>query len=411
MLTATLLFPENLDMMVKIGSKLSEIKRHLIWFATRLKKLVGTLPQKYVAHLCSILFIGLLFVVCFLWIRSGNHTARQQEFEAASPYVNLSSLDLSQPLHKTLLKESLQIFHPDASVQNDSLVARAQRYAAADMAELQALLRSGTGMAWSDFFNILGMYVSFILTYLPVMALTYYGVQTLAIFRFVQEKQQRDSYMAQFAQFIQNMPPYTDASALWPQVRAGGVLLLKAAAKGVLLLVLFSPAYVLSYSLRSRFDTDTFFFMILLGVISNGLLITYAQKFHTFLVAESYKGYVQTAVVKNLNASYESFPVQAIFRIRKQFPNHIFQHIYLNARYQYILTIKEQASFLITGLIIIEMSLNIHGHLAYELLQNMLYEQYDIILFILMCLFLIVKFTEISVDWWKDYEARRYENG
>jgi hypothetical protein len=41
----------------------------------------------------------------------------------------------------------------------------------------------------------------------------------------------------------------------------------------------------------------------------------------------------------------------------------------------------------------------------------MLYEQYDIILFILMCLFLIVKFTEISVDWWKDYEARRYENG
>ena len=132
--------------MVKIGSQLSEIKRHLIRFATRFKKLVGTLPQKYVAHLCSILFIGILFVVFFLWVRSGSQAARQQEYEAASPYVNLSSLDLNQPLHKTLLKESLRIFHPDASVQNDSLVARAQRYATADLAELQALLRSGAGM-------------------------------------------------------------------------------------------------------------------------------------------------------------------------------------------------------------------------------------------------------------------------
>jgi|GEM_PF-393180 hypothetical protein len=398
-------------MMAKIGPYLSETKRHLAWLGAVLRRFVGTIPPKYVAHLCSILFIGLLFVIFFLWVRSGSHTARQQEYKAVSSYANLPSLDLNRPLHKSLFKESLQIFHPGTTAPTDSLVTQAQRYATADVAELQALLRSGTGMPWSGFFSILGMYVSFIMTYIPVMALTYYGVQTLAILRFVQEKRQRDSYLAQLAHFIRDLPPYTDASAVWSQVRAGGLLVLKAVVKGIGLLVLFSPAYVLSYSFRSRFDTDTFYFMILLGAVSNGLIITYAQKFYTFLVAESNKGYVQTAVVKNLNASYESFPIQAIFHIRKHFPDHIFQHIYINARYQYILTLKEQASFLITGLIIIEMALNIHGHLSYELLQNMLFEQYDIVLFILMCLFLVVKVTEIGVDGWKDYEARRYENG
>ena len=90
--------------------------------------------------------------------------------------------------------------------------------------------------------------------------------------------------------------------------------------------------------------------------------------------------------------------------------SHIFQHIYLNARYQYILTLKEQASFLITGLIIIEMALNIHGHLCYELLQNILYKQYDMVLTILLGIFLVVKLTEIVVDMWMDREAQKFEN-
>ncbi|SVC13362.1 uncharacterized protein METZ01_LOCUS266216, partial [marine metagenome] len=160
----------------------------------------------------------------------------------------------------------------------------------------------------------------------------------------------------------------------------------------------------------TRFDTDTFVFMILLGAVSNGLLVMYAQKFYTFLVTESRKGYVQTAVVKNLNASFIELPLQIVLQFNKRFDNHILQHIYLNARYQYILTLKEQASFLITGLIIIEMALNIHGHLCYELLQNILFEQYDIVLVILLGLFLVVKATEILVDMWMGFETMKYEN-
>jgi len=60
--------------------------------------------------------------------------------------------------------------------------------------------------------------------------------------------------------------------------------------------VLFSPAYVIAYAIRTEFNTDTIIFMALLGVVSNGLLVTYANKFYAFLVAESRKGYVETGL-------------------------------------------------------------------------------------------------------------------
>jgi hypothetical protein len=155
--------------------------------------------------------------------------------------------------------------------------------------------------------------------------------------------------------------------------------------------------------------------MILLGVISNGLLITYVHKFYTFLVSESRKGYVQTAIVKNLNTDYsnsnkDGIPYRSIFQLKKYFPEHVFQHIFLNAHHQYLSTIKEQASFLITGLIIIEMALNIHNHLCYELLQNLLFKNYSIVLIIIFGIFLLVKATEMTSDYLLFRENERYEN-
>jgi hypothetical protein len=124
---------------------------------------------------------------------------------------------------------------------------------------------------------------------------------------------------------------------------------------------------------------------------------------------------VQTAAVKGLNNDYsqkapDGISYRDIFRLRKFFPGHVFQHIFLNARYQYLSTIKEQASFLITGLVIIEMALNIHGHLCYEMLQNILYRQFDVVLAIILGIFWVVKATEIAADYWQQMETRKYEN-
>mgnify|MGYP007017505763 CR=1 FL=1 len=155
--------------------------------------------------------------------------------------------------------------------------------------------------------------------------------------------------------------------------------------------------------------------MVVLGVLSNGLLIGATNRFSAFLTTESRKGYVRTAVVKNLDASYEwgnspGVSPGAVLRPMGLFPSHVFRHIFLNARYQSLPTLKEHASFLITGLIIIEMALNIQGHLGYELLRTILYRQYDVSLAIVLGVFLIVKTTEIAVDLWFHHETRMYGN-
>lgn len=368
------------------------------------------MPRKYLEHLFSILFITIIFLILVIVVRSGEQATRQREYDTIAPYLNLAALDIAKPFDKTLFRESLEVFYPGATARNDSLVELMQRYATRDLAEIQQMLRSGPGLTWSKFVDLTDMYISFILAYLMVMGLTYYGVQSLATYRFVREKQRKAPYLVEFVRIIRVPPPGDDRAAILAYVRTAAVILAKAIMKGIGYLVLFSPAYVLAYTFRSRFDTDAFVFMVLLGAVSNGLLITYTQKFYTFLVAESRKGWVQTAIVKNLNASYFDLPLRTILQVNKNFQDHILQHIYLNARHQYIPTLKEQASFLITGLIIIEMALNIHGHLCYELLQNILYEQYDVVLTILLGLFLVVKSTEIAVDRWTDYEAMKYEN-
>ena len=236
-----------------------------------------------------------------------------------------------------------------------------------------------------------GMVLRFLFVYVAVMVLTYYGAQTLALFRFVKAKQA-----------VANPPSRTTSAAYgiaWTMIS----------------FLLFAPGYVIVYSLKSVIDTSSVFLMIILGVVSNGVLVNYANKFYTLLVNESRKGYVETALVKNIHSSYEWNAVDGIrlrkmIRLRKRFPGHVLDHILQNARHQYRSTLKEQASFVITGLVIIEMALNIQGHLCYELLQSLLFKNYDAVLGIMFVIFCAVKITDLAVDIWIWRSERRFAN-
>ena len=136
-----------------------------------------------------------------------------------------------------------------------------------------------------------------------------------------------------------------------------------------------------------------------------------ATEFLTLLQHEDRKGYVQTAIVKNLNDSYGDRSLYpALLKLKKRFNHHVLGHIYLNARYQYLSTLNEQASFLITGLIIIEMALNIQNHFSYELLQQLLYKNYLVALLMIYAIFFMVKLTEIFTDYWRYLAGKRIEN-
>jgi hypothetical protein len=255
-----------------------------------------------------------------------------------------------------------------------------------------------------------GMYGRFILMFVIVMVLSYHAAQSLAILRFIRVKQHRGAYLGEWWDHLRKAgdPSTFFSLRTW-------ILPAKAILKGIFYAVLFSPAYVIAYSIRSGINTDSFVFMTVLGVLSNGLLINYANKFFTFLVSESRKGYVETAVVKNLNNSYawggaDGLSHWSVIHPKSLLASHVFRHIYVNARYQFLNTLKEHSSFLITGLIIIEMALNIQGHLGYELMQNVLYKQYDVVVTIILGVFFLVKVTEMVVDSWFHLESRRYGN-
>jgi len=362
-------------------------------------------------HLLTILLVTGAFVILVLAVSGREAEERAVHVRNLEPYLHLDGVDLGDPLDRALFRETLRIFHPGRAAGNDSLAEAIEAYRQEQFAgQIYKTGGEERGLSGRRLRSLGGMYGQFILVYLVVILITYRAAQSLAIFRYVKMKQGRSSYLRQLAGHSRG---FTRLTVRW--FLASLALVFKALAKGVAYAVLFTPAYVIAYALRSGVETDSLLFMVVLGVVSNGLLIGVTNRFFAFLTAEGRKGYVQTAVVKNLDASYEwgdrpGVSLRSVLRPAGLVPAHVFRHIFLNARFQFIPTVKEHASFLITGLIIIEMALNIQGHLGYELLRTILYRQYDVAVAIVLGIFLIVKTTEIVVDLWFHRETRKYEN-
>jgi hypothetical protein len=350
------------------------------------------MKSKLLVHGTSILFVSLTLLIALAWIsaRSGVKEASARNTLAAASFA-----DLSNPFQKALFSDAMNIFYPgqfDKNKAEVSHLADAQEKALRDKLENSSEKEGLTLGTWT---RILGMYVKFIIVYVLVMLLTYYGVQTLGAWRFCRKKGHDEQGGSSFPTMV--------------------LKALKKAALFIVMFILFCPAYVIAYSLRTELNTDTVFFMIVLCVISNGLLMVYSNKFFAFLTAESRKGYVETALAKNLKSSYsqrtpDGVSYRALIAPIKRFNGHVFDAIFRNARGQYLSTIKEQASFLISGMIITEMALNLHGYLSYELLRQMLYGNAAIVIVMILGIYYLVKATEIFTDFLVYREERKYEN-
>ena len=365
--------------------------------------------KKLTGHLISLVLALLLGFSLIFYFDIGKKAPVARPDSIIKPYIEMD-MDLDDPLRQALFKDMVRLYHPEESSNPDSLLRAVLAYRR-DMFEAELQSAQTRQVLNQAKLRQLGMmFLKYVIVYILVLWLTYYGVETLGLIRFIRRKQNKVSYIFELINFLKDAS-YKKLNTYW-RIPA---LLVKSLLRGLLYLVFFSPAYVIAYSIKTEFNTNTLAFLILLGLISNGLLITYTNKFYAFLIAESRKGYVLTAMVKNLSSDYRftqphGVSLRALFSMRKRFKNHVLNHIYLNAHYQYLGTFKEQASFLISGLIIIEMALNIHGHLSYELLQQLLYKNYDIVIVIVMSIFFIVKVTEILTDWVIDSKRRIYEN-
>jgi hypothetical protein len=353
---------------------------------------------KLVEHISSIVLVTAILIGMLFVAGSQERRTRQASNAEVIGLTDLSFVNFHDPFEKTLLGDVMDMFYPGQHDRNTALVTKLEQRENQRLGKAMEEAHVREHLTPAKLGSILLMYLKFLLVYALVLVATYYGVQTFAVWRFVKKKQ---SVLAP--------EPGRRTVAQWALFIGKKIL------SGVGYFILFCPAYVIAYSIRTEFSTDSLPFMVLLGVISNGLLVMYSNKFYTFLVTESRKGYVETAVVKNLNTSYsqhtpDGISYKAIFRPFKKFTGHVFNHIFKNAQHQYLSSVKEQASFLVTGLIIIEMALNVHGYLNYELLRQILYKNVDIVVAIILCIFYTVKATEILVDWIMHRAALRYEN-
>ena len=353
------------------------------------------MKPKLLEHGAAVVFVTLTLLAALWVVTAATQATERRQNAGMERFGDLSFINFNNSFERELLRDVINIYYPGRTDQNDSLFNAIVKHQQREFADKLQNTHVAEKLSGARFVEILGMYIRFLLIYVFVMALTYYGVQTLAIFRFVYKKHLALGRGASFSGKLRR----------WPVAFIAGL--------GTFLL--FCPAYVIAYSIRTEFNTDTVVFLVLLGVISNGVLITYANKFYTFLIGESRKGYVDIAVVKNMHAGYgfhstDGISLSSIIRPIKKFKGHVFDHIFRNARYQYLSTMKEQASFLITGLIIIEMALNIHGYLNYEMLRQLLYRNYSIVVVIILFIFYTVKMTDVFADYLMHRENLKYEN-
>ena len=343
-------------------------------------------------HLASIGFVTVVALMLLLSTR-GRTTVAGHGSAAVSAMPDLSFINFTDPFEKSLALDVMNIYFPGNFDKNSAVIATAAEAREKAFRDKLQNNNEKQRLSWAWFGPLLGMYLKFVAIYGIVMLLTYYGVQTMGVWRFCREK---------------------NAAAIDRPKEPALMKTAKTAAITIGSFILFCPAYVIAYSMRTELNTDTAPFMVLLCVLSNGLLIVYANKFYAFLSAESRKGYVDTAIVKNLHNAYGSkdpggISLKAVCSPLKRFDGHVFDHIFRNARFQYLATIKEQASFLITGMIITEMALNLHGYLSYEMLRQMLYGNMDIVIVMLLLIFYTVKGTDIFADFLINKETRKYE--
>lgn len=366
-------------------------------------------------HAYSYLFILITFTLIIYHLDSENEKNEIKINPEVSALLEMDNFDLTDPIHRQLFRDIRNSIGEKSDSANE-ILNEADRITRERFTDKS--LKKGAwikGITWEKSSGIILMFLKFCIIYILVLFLTYYGSQTLGLYRFIRYKQRKESFLAMFIEEINRAlktPGSFQNFSIYLKILK---ILMLVILRGAAYLILFAPAYVIAYSFKTKFDTDSIFFMVILGTVSNGLLINFANRFYTYLITESKKGYIETAAVKNLSSSYSfstkgPIRIGSIFRIRKMFPGHLLDHIYTNSKFQYFPSLKEQSSFLITGLIIIEMALNIQGHLFYELLQNILYKDYSVVLFIVLLVFTVVKFSELIIDSLFHLETVRYEN-
>jgi len=330
----------------------------------------------------TLFFTGLGLISVFLY-----HPEKTEPNPEMTLWLRDSTINWQDPLHQALIADVLDL--KSADQEGEAFVRSAARLKSDETAQTLEQLRHQKGLVFGDFPDFIIKLLGFSFIFGFVLFVLVWGSQTLGLYRFIRSKQGKPSA----------------GKKIWHSVYSF-----------LGLLILFSPGYLIAYMLKPLIPSDSILLMISLGLVTNGALAIYSQKFLNLLNQEMDKGYVLAARIRNVNENFETghqsnLHWKAILSFHKHFPGHLLHHILLNAKRQYWNTVRELAAFTITSLIILEMALNIQGRYGYELLRQVLYGNYADVLAMMLGLFLIVKITEVAIDYHLYKQKLKYENG
>jgi hypothetical protein len=345
-------------------------------------------------------------------LASGGSVSINVKYSKIIALFQKSGLDINSSYDRQIFEDGVSNVLKENPAEKAELITSINKFTEEKYTnkELKTGNRKET-LSFSTLPGILWKFLKFLFLFFLVEISIFYFSERLALIKFYLVKEKKNSFVGKIYQTIRERKDFYVKEKLdWLKIF---LLLIGMLVRFVGYLVLFSPVYVIAYVLKFNSENFTFIWGILFGIFTNGVLIAGVNKFYHLLITESKRGYVETAMVKNvpLFPKAEWRKLLKILLLKKgDFGETIVTQIFASAHLQFVPSFKEVSRFVITGLIIIGMALNIQSGVFYQMLRSFLFAEYDILFFILFLIFTTVKFVDTAIDLYAVRESGKYEN-
>ncbi len=359
-------------------------------------------------HFVGIVFYGVVFVALIFLAGTQKEGT---DFKNVRELLGITQTDIGNELDMAVLEDAIKIFYPRKTAT--SILSALKKYKEKVLTSRET--KSGNAESSLNaklIKTILLQAAAFFAYFLFIAFALFYLSESFAILKFKSRNRGKYSVLEKTIELFDKEFERKIYHKKFPYAKTLKVSIY-GVAKALAVLILFSPAYLIGYVFKFDYGNVTFLAYVFLVIFTNGLLATSVNKFYRLLETEKSKGYVKTAKIKGVDFDYKNSANVTLLRIfspRKYFGSHVLNQIYRNAHRQYLSAFKEIVRFQITGMIIVELSLNIQNGFFYGMLKSLMNKQYDVLLFVLMLIFFAVKFADVIADYFFAKENAKYEN-
>jgi len=361
-------------------------------------------------HLLSFLIFGSALLIAAF--SSGGSDSFNAKYTKIISLFKKSGLDINRTYDRLIFEDAVGKVLKGNTTEKENLIANVNKFTREKYTKKE--LKTGSRKETLSLLTLPGImwkFLKFLFLFFIVEISIFYFSERLALIKFYLVKEKKNSFSGLLDRMIWEKKDFFIKEKIdWLRT---SLLILGMIGRLLSYLILFSPVYVIAYVLKFNSENITFIWGLLFGIFTNGVLIAGVNKFYHLLVSESKRGYVETAMVKNV-PFFPDVGKKELLKIlllkKDNFGETIVTQIFASARLQFVPSFKEVSRFVITGLIIIGMALNIQSGVFYQMLRSFLSAEYDILFFILFLVFATIKFIDAVIDLYAVRESGKYEN-